>query len=137
MFAGARRFCFSFAGGYALTDTYIRSASVRIQDRLDDLRHMEDRHRLEANQASSSWWPFGRGHQADPPAAASPTNALRLEIHDTIKENQVASLVALFLLVMGGGPAGCAGAIAAVAFDGPDGNERYWNVLDRLDDLRQ
>ncbi len=134
MFAGLRRFCFSFGGGYALTDLYIRSASVRIQDRLDDLRHMEDRHRPETKSASW-WWPFG-GAKPHHHVSDKEDNGLRQDIQDTIKENQVASLVALFFLVMGGGPGGCAGAVAAVAFDGPDGNERYWKLLDVIDELR-
>ena len=131
MFAGVRRFCFSFVGGYAMTDLYIRSASVRIQDRLDDLAHLENRHQ-QTEAKKSSWWGVGGGSKGMP---VERDNTLREDIDQTISESQVASLVVLSLVLLGGGPAGCVGAMAAVAFDGPDGNERYWDMRDRIDEF--
>ena len=118
-----------------MTDIYIRSASVKIQDRLEDLARFENRHQQTVDaKKKTKWWPFGENGQELPDLR---DNTFREDIDQTIAQNQVSSLIVLSLLLLGGGPAGCVGALAAIAFDGPDGNERYWELRDRVDEYLQ
>lgn len=86
---------------------------------------------VNQNGAWWSWSPKQSSQQHTPEVY----QCMRDDVTDAISQNQVASLVVLLLLIVGGGPAGCAGALTAVAFDGQDGSERYMDVKDRLDDF--
>lgn len=121
---------FCFAGGFAVADLYSGSVRPLIQEQI-----AEQARRLQQQQPaqSFSWLTSKKAKVVPAPAAPQhPLDTLRGDLDEWIENNQVLALIAMCMILSGGGFFGIAGAATFVIFDGEAGSERYLDAKDAI-----
>lgn len=135
-----RRTAFAVVGGFSMTTLFIDALS-EAGAALTFTPHGDSSSGLAlvngsqfAGGGAKPWFFTQRKKPAAPsrPPRDTADNSLMDDVELLIQRHQLLSLCALVLCVTGGGFGAILGSLTAVAFDGEEGLERYYQVKDRL-----